>query len=168
MELGLKIIKAKNLHGQILPQMFGRTKGQVYIWSNQQTGGEEIPAFPGKYTNNMNRATCPFYTTIPRGDYNGADASCGEAINKCASLVLGGRTNWYLPSQKEMLMAYLDGIFNKAGTTLANAAAFVADNFAWSSSQRINGTMEMYVDMRTGDSSAARNTYNAVHCVSRD
>ena len=51
---------------------------------------------------------CPFFSTVPRGNYDGSDTTCGDAINYCATLSQervtgqGTKTNWYLPTLKEL------------------------------------------------------------------
>jgi hypothetical protein len=102
--------------------------------------------------------------------------NCGpaaDAINYCATLTYAGRSDWYLPSQKELLMAYIDGMMNKAGTTLTNAAAFTTANITWSSSEVSGNTARAwdvligngYSDSITNKSSTAT---IATRCVSRD
>ena len=49
---------------------------------------------------------------------DGLDAEGGQAVDFCESLILDAdgdetdETNWYLPSQKELMQAYIDGSAN--------------------------------------------------------
>jgi hypothetical protein len=66
---------------------------------------------------------CPFFGTIPSGTYAGGDSDCGTAINYCAALNLasGGTSNtdWFLPSQKVLFQAYIDGMLNQTNSSFA-------------------------------------------------
>jgi hypothetical protein len=50
------------------------------------------------------------------------DANFDQAVTVCSSLVLGGHSDWRLPTQKEVLQAFIDGIWlaevNQQGTGL--------------------------------------------------
>lgn len=105
------------------------------IWLDTRSGLYWTGLINAATSNNFTMSTCPFFSTTPRGAYNAQDANCGSAINICSALTSGSRTDWYLPSQKELAQAYVDGMYNQAGTTLANAASFTTENFYWSSTE---------------------------------
>ena len=148
-------------------------------WSSDQTNTmlAQVPSIPN--SNNFTAMfldTCDYFNSVPRSSYDGTDSDCGNAINWCATLELDGRSNWYLPSQKELLLAYIDGMYNQAGDTLVDAAAFTVGNAVhsgayWSSSEvsyRSYHAWRVHLnngDTRNGDKG---NTDIGVRCVSRD
>jgi len=144
--------------------------GEDIAWRDERTG-VYWSAHQGTMSNIFTMASCDYFTSIPRSSYDGSDSDCGLAINYCATLDFAGRTDWYLPSQKELMQAYIDGIYNQAGIDEASAAAFVTDNYYWSSSE-VSG----YSDSAWGVYLASGYTYNdakayagdGVRCVSRD
>ena len=154
------------------------------VWKDTRTGLYWSNELSGTYTNsfpNDNHSSCDFFnrTLYPkRGDYwsgSGAiDTDCGNAINACANLstVTGGttisNTSWYLPSQKELLMAYIDGIWNQTNATWVHP---VPDNwYYWSSSEVSNVPTYAWSVALTGGTppSFTKSTPYAVRCVSRD
>lgn len=112
------------------------------VWQDGRTGlywsasqGQNSNIFP-----DQDHSACPFFSTARTGSYDGLDADCGNAINACGTLSLdadnlkaGGdadpETNWYLPTQKELMQAYVDGIYNQTNTTFASTSYF------WSSTE---------------------------------
>lgn len=121
------------------------------VWQDQRTGlywsasqGQMSNIFP-----DQDHSACDFFNTTlnpKRGDYETTDpqTTCGNAINACADLSLDAdslkadgdaeaETDWYLPSQKELMMAYIDGIYNQTNTTFASASNF------WSSTEGSDG-----------------------------
>ncbi len=134
-------------------------------WSNKKGTGTVTNSFT-----TMSLNTCDFFNTTPRGNYAGGDADCGAAINYCATLDFGGKTDWYLPSQKEMMQAFINGMFNQAGTSLADAAIFTGQENFWSSSERSNSDPNVwYVNFATGGTNInAKGTSMDVRCVRRD
>jgi hypothetical protein len=143
--------------------------GEDIAWRDERTG-VYWSAHQGTMSNIFTMASCDYFTSIPRSSYDGSDSDCGLAINYCATLDFAGRTDWYLPSQKELMQAYIDGIYNQAGIDEASAAAFVTDNYYWSSSEvSIYSNTAWYVNFgghTSGDYKA--DTYYGVRCVSRD
>jgi len=122
------------------------------------------------------------FTSEPRSSYDGSDLTCGgtveapHAINYCATLDYGGRTDWYLPSQQELQQAYIDGMYNQAGATPTDAAAFTSGTsggggyyFWYSSEVSDNPSLAWYVLLNGGSTrfNAKTLTY-AVRCVARD
>lgn len=125
--------------------------------------------------NNFTIADCAFFTTEPRGGYDGLDSDCQDnptgAINMCGVLSIDANddgvdeTDWYLPSQKELQQAYIDGMYNQAGSTFTTTIYF------WSSTEgsdysdgawRVslyNGFAYVYNKTRSSD---------YVRCVRRD
>ena len=144
--------------------------GEDIAWRDERTG-VYWSAHQGTMSNIFTMASCDYFTSIPRSSYDGSDSDCGLAINYCATLDFAGRTDWYLPSQKELMQAYIDGIYNQAGIDEASAAAFVTDNYYWSSSEvSVISNLAWYVDLYDGYSDFGNETdaYYGVRCVSRD
>lgn len=144
--------------------------GEDIAWRDERTG-VYWSAHQGTMSNIFTMASCDYFTSIPRSSYDGSDSDCGLAINYCATLDFAGRTDWYLPSQKELMQAYIDGIYNQAGIDEASAAAFVTDNYYWSSSE-VSGyssnAWTVYLSHGATDSNFKADTYYGVRCVSRD
>ena len=97
---------------------------------------------------------------------DGLDAEGGDSVNFCESLSLDAdgdgidETDWYLPSQKELMIAYVDGSANN----IPNPA-----DYYWSSTEFYNdasGAWFVYLDGGyTSILSKASNTY--ARCVCR-
>ena len=151
------------------------TNPATNVWKDSRTG-VYWSASQGDMTNSftaISLATCDFFTTTPRGAYAGLDSDCGVAINYCGTLNLasGGSnsTDWYLPSQKELQQAYIDGIYNKAGTNLTNAAAFTTTSTFWSSTEYSNGSGQAWhVALYGYTNSYDKGNSWPVRCVRRD
>lgn len=134
-------------------------------WSDSQ--GQFSNVFPGQ-----NHSTCPFFSSVPRGDYDGSEGACGYAINTCATLVLDSdndavnETDWYLPSMKEINQALINGIWNQTsvafmgwGTYWSSTESSYDPTSAWATRMStFSGTM---IDSKS-------NTANDVRCVRRD
>lgn len=144
--------------------------GEDIAWRDERTG-VYWSAHQGTMSNIFTMASCDYFTSIPRSSYDGSDSDCGLAINYCATLDFAGRTDWYLPSQKELMQAYIDGIYNQAGIDEASAAAFVTDNYYWSSSEVSDSSPSAWgVGLDLGFTNYGNKTYtgSGVRCVSRD
>jgi len=129
----------------------------------------------GSYTNSFSSPStgkCDFFSATPRSSYgtSGTDPDCGNAINACAVLSLSSKdgqsadTDWYLPSQKELDGAYLDGIYNQT------SSSFTTTSYFWSSTEYSgNSTFAWreYLYSGTADSGSKTNSY-AVRCVRRN
>jgi hypothetical protein len=143
------------------------------VWFDNRTG-LYWSASQGQMTNlfpNQDHSACPFFSETPRGSsYDGSDADCGNAINACATLSLDANgdgineTDWYLPSQKELQQAYLDGIYNQAGH------AFTTTSIFWSSSERSDSSTNAWnVHLRNGYTRNDTKSLSCdVRCVRRD
>jgi len=144
--------------------------GEDIAWRDERTG-VYWSAHQGTMSNIFTMASCDYFTSIPRSSYDGSDSDCGLAINYCATLDFAGRTDWYLPSQKELMQAYIDGIYNQAGIDEASAAAFVTDNYYWSSSEVSDISASAWgVALSAGYAGVndMADTHGGVRCVSRD
>ena len=139
------------------------------VWYDSRTGLYWSMSL-GSSSNSFTISTCDFYTSIPRGSYSGGDADCGDAINACGTLSLAStegssaKTDWYLPSQKELDGAYIDGIYNKT------SAAFVTTDSFWSSTEYSSDSTGAWDEnLHRGYASYGNKTSNlAVRCVRRD
>lgn len=158
----------------------GESDGEESVWNNtapnvwkDERTGLYWSATQGQFTNsfNANHSLCPFFAENPRGSsYDGSDADCGNAINACAVLSLDAdgdgvdETDWYLPSQKELQQAYLDGIYNQAGHP------FTGTSFFWSSTELSGSTSNAWlVALHDGNTrNVNKSTSYVVRCVRRD
>lgn len=140
------------------------TVGADIVWQDERTG-LYWSADRGGRTNIFTVASCDFFTSVPRSSYDGLDTDCGNAINYCATLDFAERTNWYLPSRKELMQAYIDGMYNQAGASFTNdntyfssSEYFLLNNYAW------------YVGLHHGFTGLVDKTDNHtnIRCVSRD
>ncbi len=147
------------------------TTPSTMVWYDTRTGLYWARFEPSKKTNGFTIATCDFFTTTPRGSYDGTDADCGSAINACGTLSLastsGGSadTDWYLPSSVEIMEAYIDGIKNQA-------SSIVTGSFIWSSTEYADDTTKAYGSFinegTIGQNGTKTGVSNPVHCVRRD
>lgn len=88
----------------------------------------------------------------------------GNAINFCNALnaiSFSGHADWYLPTQKELMQAYIDG----AANNLPNPG-----NYVWSSTENYNSQSNAwYVSLSYGTTyGSTKVTSYAVRCVRRD
>lgn len=108
------------------------------VWRDSRTG-LYWSANQGSMTNDFTVASCDFYTADPRGSYSGADSDCGNAVNTCATLSLDAdgdavpETDWYMPTQKEALLGYIDGMYNNTSQTFTVGG--VGTSYFWTSTQ---------------------------------
>ena len=129
----------------------------------------------GSYTNSFSSPStgkCDFFSATPRSSYgtSGTDPDCGNAINACAVLSLSSKdgqsadTDWYLPSQKELDGAYLDGIYNQT------SSSFTTTSYFWSSTEYSgNSTSAWRETLSNGYANyASKSNSFAVRCVRRD
>lgn len=148
------------------------TTSGLFVWKDDRTG----LYWTDHKSNGSNSfsLSCGYYYSTPRGAWGGT--GCGTAIDYCSSLSqateTGGiaKTNWYLPTLKELLQAYNDDIYNKTGQTFANAST-------WSSSESnsYGSTYAWAVNLSTGSSGiftkstgAGPSNVQSIRCVSRD
>lgn len=147
---------------------WSKSNSSPEVWLDTRTGLYWSPKQTGTYSNEFTIASCDFFTTTPRGNYNGADPDCGNAINVCANLSLDANgdatpeTKWYLPTQAELMQAYLDGIYLGANTTWTTG-----DNY-WSSTEN-SITNAWNTNLNHGSTYGSNKTSSySVHCVHRD
>lgn len=113
------------------------------VWKDERTGLYWSPR-QGSMSNEFTIITCDFFTTTPRGNYSGSDPDCGNAINTCATLSLDAdgdgtnETDWYLPTQIEMMQAYIDGIYAVTNKD------WVTENNFWSSTESKSNSGDAY------------------------
>jgi hypothetical protein len=142
------------------------------VWFDNRTG-LYWSASQGQFTNSFSstHANCPFFAESPRGSsYDGSNADCGDAINECATLSLESKTgegadgDWYLPTQKELQQAYLNGIYNQAGHS------FTSTSYFWSSTEDSDHSgRAWFVILPSGYTSvSSKSSSRDVRCVRRD
>lgn len=151
-----------NTAGTATAGVWKDTRTGLY-WSNSRGQFDNI--FP-----DTTHTACPFFALSDRGAYDGLDADCGNSINACGILSLDAdgdavaETDWYLPSQKELQQAYIDGAYNQ------NSTWTTTSNF-WSSTELSdNPAYAWYVLLHYGYTNVNTKvtaTYD-VRCVRRD
>lgn len=94
------------------------------------------------------------------------DAEDGQAVDFCESLILDGdgngtdETDWYLPSQKELMQAYIDGSANNLRSP---------GHYLWSSTEQYSNTSYAW-GVRLSDGDTANDTKTSSYyarCVRR-
>jgi hypothetical protein len=150
------------------------TNTATAVWRDDRTGLYWSDTISISNANNFSLASCPFFTSNPRGSYGGSDiTNCGaanNAINTCANLsrvaVTGesAKTDWYLPTGAELLQAYNNNMYGLAGSVFTTIYPF------WSSSEYSgNSAYALIVRLSDGDSGNIKKTnVYQVRCVSRD
>ncbi|MBW6441845.1 DUF1566 domain-containing protein [Patescibacteria group bacterium] len=146
----------------------------AHVWQDTRTGLYWSYSLGG-YTNSfsaISSGSCPFFSSTPRSSYTSSNTSpaCGNAINACATLSLSthtgqsAKTDWYLPSQKELKLAYHHGMYNQAGST------FTTTSYFWSATERsFDSTNAWSVTLNKGIAQClTKTTSYAVRCVRRD
>ncbi len=143
------------------------------VWYDTRTGLYWARSQPTTLQNNFSSPStgfCSFFTTTPRGSYDGSDADCGAAINACGTLSLAStegssaKTDWYLPTQKELDRAYIDGIYNKTSADFTTTSNFWSST--GTSSISTNAWRELLSSGYAGNYS--KTNVSAVRCVRRD
>lgn len=111
------------------------TNTSVGVWKDERSGlfwsgdlGTRSNIFP-----NQNHTACDFFNSElypTRGQYPGSDSDCGLAINLCGNLELDADgdgnddTQWYLPTYKELMTAFIDGMYNQTDPSFATYSWF--------------------------------------------
>lgn len=146
-----------------------KTNTTPEVWYDGRTG-LYWSAVQGSMTNEFAISTCDFFTTTPRGNYSGADTDCGNAINACATLSLDANgdavadSKWYLPTQVELMQAYLNGIY------LSTSTSWVTGNIFWSSTENQTNSSyawSTYLNLGATSNNPKATSYS-VRCVLRD
>jgi len=155
--------------GIVSPAEWTKTNASPEVWKDKRTGLYWSPK-QVSMTNSFTTVSCSFFSATSRGNYNGAESACGNAINACAALELDANsdgsmeTDWYLPSQGELLQAYLDGMYLATSSSWATTDAF------WSSTEnQFSNTYAWISTFNQGYSNyAGKSTNNYVRCVRSD
>lgn len=112
-------------------------------------------------------ASSETYTNIFANLTDGTRPTTGNSVLFCNGLntaTYGGKTDWYLPTQKELMQAYIDGIYSQ-DTTFGTTSNF------WSSSEYSNSSANAW-GVYLGDGDTYRdgkgNNNASVRCVRRD
>lgn len=154
--------------------------GGEEVWQDERTGLYWSHVLSTSTTNifpDQDHSACPFFDgsteserLAARYGYDGLTGACGNAINACGQLSLDAdgdtvdETEWYLPTQKELQQAYLDGMYNQT------SSSFTTTNLFWSSSEvSHSSTYAWSVGLVIGDTySTSKTNEGAVRCVARD
>jgi hypothetical protein len=165
----LQAIDFRNSNGSDSWSSWTRTNTNPEVWYDSRTG-LYWSAHQGSKTNQFTSSICDFFTTTPRGIYDGSDPDCGNAINTCGTLALDANgdgtadTSWYLPTQAELMQAYLNGIYR-------TSVAWVTGSNYWSSTERYDSyASAWYVNLSDGTTrSDGKNMGGfSLRCVLRD
>lgn len=73
-----------------------------------------------------------------------SNAAWGSAITICDNLTFGGAGTWRLPTQKELMAAYVNGIYSAATEYWASKGKF-GENYTWSSTTESTITTSAWV-----------------------
>ncbi len=138
------------------------------VWKDGRTG-LYWSANLGNNTNQFIVSSCDYFTSSPRSTYSGGDSDCGNAINVCANLSLdatgdgNAESDWYLPSQKELIQVFIDGMYNTNIT-------FSTELRVWSSTELSSDLSNVwFVNLSSGHTTfEPKNTEKIVKCVRRD
>ena len=169
---------ASDYQGEESTWVKSNTSSGSQVWHDTRTGLYWSYNL-GFLTNNFSSPStgvCDFFNTgtyPTRGSYgtSGTYPACGNAINACAVLSLASiegqsaNTDWYLPSQKELQQAYINGIYNQTDSSIN------ATNSFWSSTENSSiSTKAWSIRLDSGNfSDAGTKTNNGlVICVRRD
>ncbi|MFA7142604.1 MAG: DUF1566 domain-containing protein [Candidatus Dojkabacteria bacterium] len=146
-----------------------KTNASPEVWYDWRTG-LYWSAGQGSMTNDFTIGLCDFFTTTPRSDYDGSDGNCGNAINECATLSLDADgdtvadSSWYLPTQAELMQAYLNGIY------LSTSTSWVTTSYFWSSTEHQSASSyAWYAYLYYGfTATTSKSNGYSVRCVLRD
>ncbi len=131
-------LRENNIATDALAQ-WTKTNMTPEVWKDERTGLYWSPR-QGSMSNEFTIASCGFFASSARGNYGGGDSGCGSAINACATLEVdangdgSNETDWYLPTQMEMMQAYIDGIYSVTNRD------WVTENNFWSSTESKSGS----------------------------
>jgi len=79
-----------------------------------------------------------------------ATSDWATAVTTCDGLSFGGQTDWRVPTQKELMQAYVDGAISKANADWITLAQFNADIFWSSTTVSTNTAQQIPVSLATG------------------
>ena len=151
---------------------FGVYKAEESIWINETDGTVGATGLSSGEIKKDTRtgliwsaASSATYTNSFTDLTDGTRPTNGNSVLFCNGLntaTYGGKTTWYLPTQKELMQAYIDGIYSQ-DTAFGTTGGF------WSSSESSNSSDAWLVYLRTGSTgiNAKGFGYN-VRCVRRD
>ena len=143
------------------------TNTATNVWKDDRTGlywTEKKSAATNSFTYG-----CGFFTN-PRGSWNGI--GCGNVVNACASLsqvaVTGqsAKTDWYLPTYKELQQAYNDKMLSKTGSVFTGSAYFAS-----STESHLIANAGKDFTLNTRDNTfllIVKGNFHDFRCVSRD
>lgn len=150
----------------------------IGVWRDERTGLYWTTPLSTQYSNYFDSwGYCSFFGSDEMTNnelldshhlYDGSDEDCGEAINACGLLShklnsgdAASSTNWYLPSIKEIMQAYQDGIYNN--TTIRPSYVWAASGIdGWSTYAYVGDFSYGWIEYRS--KSTAMDTV----CVARE
>ena len=150
------------------------SQGEESIWTNETNGTVGTTGLSSAEIKKDSRtgliwSAASTSTTITNSFTNGATArpTNGNAVLFCNGLntaTYGGKTDWYLPTQKELMQAYIDGIYSQD-------TVFGTTRIFWSSTELSGDSASAwYVNWYSGytDHYYDKSNGYSVRCVRRD
>lgn len=107
-----------------------QSAGDDNIWKDVTTDG------------NCNSGTdqCVYEDKVSKMQWSSlfGPVSWGKAVYDCDQLTHNGESDWRLPTQKEIIQAYIHGMKSVASTYWINSTSFSSDSQIWSSTRAYN------------------------------
>ncbi len=136
---------------------------------NQSTGGNWIMDSTNDSNSNGicdGAEACVFkdrFTGLIWSKDAGAVYTWEDAITQCNNLSYGGYTGWRLPTQKEMMQAYTNGIWGLKDTSKMSLDSY---NYWTSTTSTVNTTFAIYTTVSTGlGATISKGSTERVLCV---
>ncbi len=137
------------------------TAGDSNVWSDVTTTGDGVTASTCATT----PANCSFKDKITGHEWSKPDMASRDwslALSYCQNLTYNGKSDWRLPTNKELMAAHNDGIASTAGSnwiTLANMRSY----YFWSSTVNGNGNISTSWNVSLATGSVAYKSKNTLY-----
>ncbi len=135
------------------------------VWKDVTTTGDGVTAS----TCTATAAHCSMKDKISGLEWHKPDTTGRDwttALSYCDSLSYNGKTDWRLPTQKELMATYTDGIMSTANATNWITSGNLQQNYWSSSSNSFYISYAWYVNPANGNTNSATKYFpNRVICV---